>query len=127
MGNCCSSEDTSGLHELVTHSRVEQPMSAQTIQRGLFSVAASLHAKNQNISIVAVGGAVNTLLLHIQEFTADVHFFYRTKTWNADVARVIGAAKAAATKLNLGDQWLNNRKTGSIEVRFELSFDISPT
>ena len=127
MGNCCSSEDTSGLHELVTHSRVEQPMSAQTIQRGLYSVAASLNAKGQNISIVAVGGAVNTLLLHTRESTADVDFFYRTKTRNADVTRLIGAAKAAATKLNLGDQWLSYRTSGSIEVRFELSFDISPT
>lgn len=121
MGNCLSANDAASLRDLVARPNVppEQPMSAQTIQQGLTTVAATLKAKGQNISIVAVGGAVNTLLLRSRESTGDVDFFYRTKTKHEDVTRVIVAADAAATKLKLGDQWLNNHTAVFIEVRFQ--------
>lgn len=92
-------------------------MSADIIRKGLNSVAASLHSKDQNISIIAVGGAVNTLLLHTRESTGDVDFFYWTKTKNEDVTKIIVAANSAASKLKLGDQWLNNHTAIFIEVR----------
>lgn len=119
MGNCLSSKDTVSLGNLVGRPGVppEQPMSADIIRKGLNSVAASLHSKGQNISIIAVGGAVNTLLLHTRESTGDVDFFYWTKTKNEDVTKIIVAANSAASKLKLGDQWLNNHTAIFIEVR----------
>lgn len=66
--------------------------------------------------IIVVGGAVNTLLLHTRESTGDVDLFYRTKTKNEEVTKVIVAAGTAATKLKLGDQWLNNHTAVFFEV-----------
>jgi hypothetical protein len=119
MGNCFSANDTVSLRDLVARQNVppEQPMSAKIIRQGLTTVAATLHSKGQHISIVAVGGAVNTLLLNTRESTGDVDFFYRTKTKHEDVANVIIAADAAATKLKLGEHWLNNHTALFIEVR----------
>ena len=123
MGNCLSAKDTVSLGNLVGRPGVppEQPMSADIIRQGLTSVAATLHSKGQNISLVAVGGAVNTLLLHTRESTGDVDFFYWTKTRNEDVTKVIVAANSAATKLKLGDHWLNNHTAVFIEVRFNVT------
>ena len=119
MGNCLSAKETVSLGNIVGRPGVpsEQPMSADTIRQGLTSVAATLHSKGQNISIIAVGGAINTLLLHTRESTGDVDFFYWTKTKNEDVTKVIVAANTAATKLKLGDHWLNNHTAVFIEVR----------
>ena len=65
-------------------------------------MAATLHSKGQNVSIIVVGGAVNTLLLHTRESTGDVDSFYRTTTKNEEVTKVIVAAGTAATKLTNG-------------------------
>lgn len=118
MGNCLSANGTINLCDIVVRPNVppEQPMSAETIRQGLTNVAAILNSKHQNISIIAVGGAVNSLLLHTRESTGDVDFFYRTKTKHEDVTKVIVAAKSAATTLKLGDQWLNNHTAIFIEV-----------
>jgi len=118
MGNCLSADDAISLRDLVVRPDAppEQQMTADTIRQGLNSVAATLNSKKLNISIIAVGGAVNTLLLHTRESTGDVDFFYRTKTKHEDVTRVIVAADAAATKLKLGDQWLNNHTAVFIQV-----------
>ena len=111
MGNCLSAKkDTVSLRDLVGRPGVappELPMSVDTIWRGLTSVAATLHSKGQNVSIFVVLGAVNTLLLlHTRESTGDVDFFYRTKTKNEEVTKVIVAAGTAATKLTNG--WINH-------------------
>jgi len=119
MGNRFSASDTISLRDLVIRPNAppEQPMSAETIRQGLTSVAAILNSKHQIISIVAVGGAVNTLLLHTRESTGDVDFFYRTKTKHEDVTKIIVAADSTATRLKLGDHWLNNHTAIIIEVR----------
>ena len=118
MGNCLSANDPLSLSDLVTRpdGPPEIQMSAETIRKGLASVAASLNSKKRNISIIAVGGAVNTLLLHTRESTGDVDFFYRTKTKHEDVTQVIVAASTAASSLNLGDLWLNNHTALFIQV-----------
>jgi len=95
----------------------EQQLTADTIKRGLQSVATALHAKQQDISIIAVGGAVNTLLLHSRASTGDVDFFYRTKKKHDDVTKVIIAADNARKALKLDDNWLNNHTALFIEVR----------
>jgi hypothetical protein len=46
----------------------------QTIEHGLDLMANYLHRKNENITVIAIGGAVNTLLLQSRETTHDVDF-----------------------------------------------------
>ncbi|KAJ2917286.1 hypothetical protein MD484_g3102, partial [Candolleomyces efflorescens] len=111
MGNCFSSSDPlSSLSSLVARpgGPPEVQLSAETIRQGLAKVAASLNSTKQHVPIIAVGGAVNTLLLGTRESTGDVDFFYRTKTKHEDVTQVIEAAKTAAKSLNLEENWLNN-------------------
>ncbi|KAJ3794586.1 hypothetical protein GGU11DRAFT_689530, partial [Lentinula aff. detonsa] len=71
-------------------------------------VAKELDKAGKNVTIVAIGGAVNTVLLHSRESTTDVDFFYTTKTENEDVHSVVEAAKKVSKSEKLGDQWLNN-------------------
>ena len=126
MGNSLSAKDALSLRNLVDRPGAppEQPMSADMIRQGLTNVAATLHSKGQNITIVAVGGAVNTLLLQTRESTGDVDFFYWTKKKNEDVTKVIVAANSAATKLKLGDHWLNNHTAVFIEVRSTVDLEL---
>ncbi|KAG7089406.1 hypothetical protein E1B28_011094 [Marasmius oreades] len=118
MGNCFSSNDPISLADLAARpdGPPEVQMTADMIRQGLTNVANTLNSKKRNISIIAVGGAVNTLLLHTRETTGDVDFFYRTKEKHEDVSKIIVAADAAASKLGLGDQWLNNHTAVFIEV-----------
>ncbi|EAU88698.1 hypothetical protein CC1G_01071 [Coprinopsis cinerea okayama7 len=117
MGNCLSADDPVSLRDLVTRpdGPPEVQMSADQIRAGLNNVASALNAKKRNITIIAVGGAVNTLLLRTRASTGDVDFFYRTKTKHEDVSQVIVAANTAASSLKLGDHWLNNHTAVFIE------------
>jgi len=83
-------------------------MNEAQIKTLLSLVAAHLHAKGKDITIVAVGGAVNTVLLHSRLTTGDVDFFYNTKQQNDDVHAVVTAAEEVAKEKGLGDAWLNN-------------------
>ncbi|KAL6301013.1 hypothetical protein BKA93DRAFT_696654, partial [Sparassis latifolia] len=93
----------------------EDVLTADKITQGLEKVASALKAKGRDISIIAVGGAVNTLFLHSRATTSDVDFFYRTKTKTEDVAAIIVAAYDASKSLKVGDQWLNNHTALFIE------------
>ncbi|RPD57594.1 hypothetical protein L226DRAFT_610632 [Lentinus tigrinus ALCF2SS1-7] len=109
MGNCLSASDQASLRDLVLRpGTTSDTLTADELRRALTSVASTLHAKGSHISIVAVGGAVNTLYLHSRETTSDVDFFFHTKTKNDDVTRVIAAADVARKHLNLDPSWLNN-------------------
>ena len=127
MGNSFSDKNALSLGNLVDRPGAppEQPMSADMIRRGLMNVAATLRSKGQNISIVVIGGAVNTLLLQTRESTGDVDFFYWTKKKNEDVTKVIVAANSAATKLKLGNHWLNNHTAVFIEVRSTVELELT--
>ncbi|KAK1219353.1 hypothetical protein PQX77_017928 [Marasmius sp. AFHP31] len=118
MGNCLSSNDASALRDLVNRpgESTETKLTADSIKSGLKAVADSIRAKGNNISIVAVGGAVNTVLLRTRQSTSDVDFFYRTKTKHEDVTQVILAADAARKALKLDDHWLNNHTALFIQV-----------
>jgi len=83
-------------------------MTADTIRQGLTTVASTLNAKGLNVSIIAVGGAINTLYLQTRASTGDVDFFYRTKTRHEDVTQLIAAANSARETLKLDEHWLNN-------------------
>jgi len=117
MGNCVSANEPTRLTDLVNRrDDPDEVLTADKITTGLAQVAAILHKGNHNIAIVAVGGAVNTLLLHSRSSTSDVDFFYRTKTKNVDVSAVIEAATQAAENLHIGKGWLNNHTAVFIQV-----------
>jgi hypothetical protein len=118
MGNCLSDNNTTSISDLVTRpGTTEQQMTADTINQGLTAVATALNAKRRNVSVIAVGGAVNTLYLRTRPSTGDVDFFYHTKTRHEDVTQLIRAADSARKRLKLEDHWLNNHTALFIEVR----------
>ncbi len=119
MGNCLSDNNTVSLGDLVNRpGTTEQQMTADTIRQGLTTVASALNAKGLNVSIIAVGGAVNTLYLQTRASTGDVDFFYRTKTRHEDVTQLIAAANSARETLKLDEHWLNNHTALFIQVHF---------
>ena len=117
MGNCCSSSKPARLTDFVNrHDDPDDVLTAEKISTGLAQVATLLQKSKRDISIVAVGGAVNTLLLQSRATTSDVDFFYRTKTKNDDVSAIVNAAGQAAKSLRVGKGWLNNHTATFIEV-----------
>ncbi|KAG1836677.1 hypothetical protein C8R48DRAFT_793684, partial [Suillus tomentosus] len=56
-------------------------------------------------TVVAVGGAINTILLRSRASTADVNFF-SLDTANNPVLR--DGIKSAAKTMQLGEGWMNN-------------------
>jgi hypothetical protein len=102
MGNCFSSNDTASLRDLfIRPGEPEEQLSAADINNGLTAVADRLHKDGRDISIVAVGSAVNTLYLRLRTTTSDVDFFWSTKTSNIQVPEILQAAKAAALSMGL--------------------------
>lgn len=125
MGNK-SSKPVDDFAELIHQGRTppgeaEQTYTKQKIEEGLEVVAKYLASKKLNVSIVTVGGAVNTVLLKTRASTGDVDFFYRTKDSSSKdssiVHQVVKGGELAEKKLNLGSQWLNNHTVVFIEVR----------
>lgn len=125
MGNK-SSRPVDNFAELVHKgkSRAQQPeqtYSKEKIEEGFKFVAKYLASKGLDVSIVSVGGAVNTVLLKSRASTSDVDFFYRTKNEGSkdiDVMHeVVAAGKLAEKQLKLGEQWLNNHTVTFIEVK----------
>jgi hypothetical protein len=119
MGNCFSSQSRNArdLRDLI--ARPGSPdivLTANLIQQGLTEVAATLNRNRRNVTIVAVGGAVNTLFLRSRNQTSDVDFFYRTKERHEDVTAIIDAAKRAARSIRVGEGWLNNHTAVFIQV-----------
>ncbi|KAG6379650.1 hypothetical protein JVT61DRAFT_10169 [Boletus reticuloceps] len=119
-----SSRPADDFAELVNKGRPrprqpEETYSKAKIEGGLKVVAKHLASKGLNVSIVAVGGAVNTVLLKSHASTGDVDFFYSTKDSGAKdsniVHEVMKAGKLAEKELKLGHQWLNNHTTIFIE------------
>ncbi|KAG1792536.1 hypothetical protein EV424DRAFT_1336413, partial [Suillus variegatus] len=64
-----------------------------------------LKSKKKQITVVAVGGAINTILLRSRASTADVDFF-SLDTANNPVLR--DGIKSAAKTMQLGEGWMNN-------------------
>lgn len=124
MGNK-SSKPVDDFAELIHQGRTppgeaEQTYTKQKIEEGLEVVAKYLASKKLNVSIVTVGGAVNTVLLKTRASTGDVDFFYRTKDSGSKdseiVHEVVEGGKQAEKDLKLGNQWLNNHTVVFIEV-----------
>jgi hypothetical protein len=121
MGNIFSKKDhpADALRDLVERpgTSTEISLTGSKITSGLDAVASALHAdKSSKITIVAVGGAVNTLYLKSRPQTTDVDFFYRTKLASKDVTAIVKAAGKAAKAIGADDNWLNNHTAVFIDV-----------
>lgn len=83
-------------------------LSQETLVQALQHVSMYLAAKNRQITLIVVGGVVNTLLLENRVHTRDVDFFNDNLTVE-DTAFILQGTKYA-TKMNrsLEPQWLNN-------------------
>lgn len=81
----------------------------KTLMAALSNVAASIHKKKGNVTVIAVGGAVNTIYLQSRVSTHDVDFFNNYLT-AADYEHLISSAREAAKKdKTLKEEWFNNR------------------
>lgn len=91
-------------------------MSKETLVQALQHVSVYLAAKNTQITLIAVGGVVNTLLLENRVHTRDVDFFNDNLTVE-DTAFILQGARYA-TKMNrsLEPEWLNNHTVLFIPV-----------
>lgn len=90
----------------------DQTISGSTLRRGLSSMATYISQNRRTVSVVAVGGAVNTILLRTRETTHDVDFFHSTTT-GSETSLISQAGRYANHENNdsLGDNWFNNTTT----------------
>lgn len=90
----------------------EEPLpklNRNTLLGALENVAASIAKKKGNVTVIAVGGAVNTIYLQSRDATHDVDFFNEYLT-PADYENLVRSARDAAKRdTSLGEEWFNNR------------------
>lgn len=77
----------------------------------LNNVAAYITKKKGNVTIIGVGGAVNTIYLQSRPSTHDVDYFNSRLTATASKLIVEGANDALKRDAKLSTDWLNNRTT----------------
>ncbi|KAJ5216370.1 uncharacterized protein N7498_002777 [Penicillium cinerascens] len=83
-------------------------LSRETLMNALQNVAAYIASKNQCITLIVVGGTINTILLRSRPNTHDVDFFNDNLT-PAEVKCLSKATKSAFKRnRTLGQEWLNN-------------------
>ncbi|KAF7188315.1 hypothetical protein HII31_10379 [Pseudocercospora fuligena] len=88
---------------------VDYDLTRRDIERALAFVAEDLNSRRRPLTIVTVGGAVNTLYLRSREATHDVDFF--GSHLNNEELRALDAAMQYAQRRSsvpLGGAWLNN-------------------
>ncbi|KAI1409319.1 hypothetical protein F5Y13DRAFT_92260 [Hypoxylon sp. FL1857] len=75
----------------------------------LGNVASYINKKGGSVTVVAVGGAVNTIHLRSRNVTHDVDFYNNNLT-SQDFAHLVNGAKEAAKRNKLlEEEWFNNR------------------
>jgi hypothetical protein len=116
MGQCFSRTDSNAktLLELAPrkttggHPAPGPKLDSAALTAALANVAAYLASKKKQVTVIAVGGAVNTIFLKSRDSTQDVDF-YNSRLQAADFEALVGGAKAAAKKdPRLARDWLNN-------------------
>ncbi|KAF5615164.1 hypothetical protein F52700_13553 [Fusarium sp. NRRL 52700] len=80
-----------------------------TLMAALSNVAAAINKKHGNVTIIAVGGAVNTIYLQSRENTHDVDFFNDNLTPEDFELLAKGIRSASKKDKTLTSDWLNNR------------------
>lgn len=89
----------------------EYNLSRRNLKRALHYVADFINRRENELTLIAVGGAVNTIHLQSREATHDVDFFTANLSYRASAADVVRAAAvdaAARSSVPLGGNWLNN-------------------
>ncbi|KAK4656278.1 hypothetical protein QC762_0058740 [Podospora pseudocomata] len=81
----------------------------QTLWNALNNVAAYINRRNGNVTVIAVGGAVNTIHLRSRNATHDVDFFNNQLTVNDYELLINGAKDAVRRDRRLTEEWFNNR------------------
>lgn len=92
----------------------EYDLNRQNILQALGHAAHFLHSRGKNLLLVAVGGAVNTVLLRTRESTHDVDVF--NPAFSSSELSILRSAIQYAEQQSpvpLGNKWLNN-ETGTI-------------
>lgn len=89
---------------------VDHEIDRDTMQAALRSMGSYLVSKGQNLTVIAVGGVVNLLLLRSRQSTHDLDFF-GTHLDNHERASLGEAARFAETQSGkpLGIEWFNNQ------------------
>ncbi|CAK3826863.1 Hypothetical predicted protein [Lecanosticta acicola] len=88
---------------------VDQELTRQNIHRALQYTAQYLNERRQNLTLVTVGGAINTMYLRSRQTTHDVDFF--GAHLNQRQLQMIDEAMQYAERMSsvpLGGAWLNN-------------------
>ena len=79
-----------------------------TLEKALTNVGDYLAKKRKNVTVIAVGGAVNTIFLRSRTSTHDFDF-YNSRLTGAEFGYLMSAAKDAAGKdPQLNEDWFNN-------------------
>ena len=89
---------------------VDHELDRQTLETALTTMADFIDRQGQNITIITVGGAVNTLLLQSRLSTHDVDFF--GTNLNNDQRMLLDEAAGYAERQSqtpLGGEWFNNQ------------------
>lgn len=82
----------------------------RTLRAALTTMADYIDSQHEHITVITVGGAVNTMLLQTRQTTHDVDFF-GTNLNNTQRVLLDDAAKYAERRspTPLGGEWLNNQ------------------
>jgi hypothetical protein len=75
----------------------------------LDNVSVHIAKKKANVTVIAIGGAVNTIYLGTRNATHDVDFFNNRLTITDFEHLIQGAHNAVKHNNNLGEEWFNNR------------------
>lgn len=91
------------------HEAAIPQLSRDTLVAGLQRVAAYIRSKGGNVTVIAVGGAINTILLRSRDSTHDVDFFNDHLTRQEAELILRGAREASSHDRRLAEEWFNNR------------------
>ncbi|AEO71566.1 uncharacterized protein THITE_2058890, partial [Thermothielavioides terrestris NRRL 8126] len=81
----------------------------ETLLSALQNVAAYITKKGGNVTVIAIGGAINTIYLRSRQTTHDVDFFNNYLTADDFKHLIQGAREAAKRNPELEESWFNNR------------------
>lgn len=87
----------------------DHELDKQTLEHALMLMAEYIHRKGQDLTIITLGGATNTLLLQNRPSTHDIDFL--GANLNDDQCRLLGRAARYAERRSptpLGREWFNN-------------------
>lgn len=106
--------NAASLQELVPrktpgHDTPLPKLDRKTLLKALSNVAISINKAKGNVTVIAIGGAVNTIHLQSRDATHDVDFFNDYLTPREFEVLINGARKAADKDKHLDEGWFNNR------------------